>query len=202
MRPLGLDDITDQRAYEREREARRAEIIELKRLRRVAIGPIVSAVFENRATMRHQIQEMARAEKLTTDEQILAELAVYNPLVPGPGELSMTLFIELTEESALRKWLPELLGIERSVELVLGPPCSQLRLGAAVEPSHGAQLTRETTTAAVHYVKIFLDGDARRRFAAEPARIAIVHPSYRHETVLSMEQKASLIDDWSEDQES
>jgi len=93
---LTLDDIADLRAYERDRDAYRRQVIELKQRRRVAVGPIVSLVFENRETMRSQIQEMARAEKMVSDEQIQKELDVYNALIPEPGELSATLFIELT----------------------------------------------------------------------------------------------------------
>ena len=64
--PLTIDDIVDQRAYEREREAFRAHVIDLKRRRRVPVGPFVTLVFENRDTIRFQIQEMARAEKIIT----------------------------------------------------------------------------------------------------------------------------------------
>ena len=70
--------------------------------------------------MRFQVQEMARAERMTTDEQIQHELDVYNRLLPVPGELSATLFLELTNEADLRTWLPRLVGIERSVVLELG----------------------------------------------------------------------------------
>ncbi len=119
-RKLTLDDISDLRAYEREREAFRAHVIALKKRRRVSVGPFVTVVFENRDTIRFQIQEMARVEKLISDEAIEGELRAYNPLIPEPGELACTLFIELTSEVALREWLPRLVGIERSVELRIG----------------------------------------------------------------------------------
>ena len=114
-RPLTLADIADQRAYERERDEFRARVIAVKKLRRVSIGPVVTLTFESRLTMRFQVQEMARAEKMTTDEQIQHELDVYNRLLPSPGELSATLFLELTSEDQLRTWLPRLVGIERAV---------------------------------------------------------------------------------------
>jgi hypothetical protein len=142
LRPLSLDDIVDQRAYERERESFRAEVIALKRLRRVAIGPVVTVVFENRTTMRLQVQEMARAERMATDEQILHELEIYNPLIPAPGELSMTLFVELTNDADLRAWLPKLVGIERDVVLVLGEGAGTETVTALVDPAHEARLTR------------------------------------------------------------
>src|SRR4051794_5557729 len=118
-RKLTLDDITDLRAYEREREAFRAHVIEVKRDRRVAVGPIVTLLFENRDTIRFQVQEMARAERIMSDEGILTELGIYNPLIPEPGQLVATLFVELTSKELLMEWLPKLVGIERSVVLRL-----------------------------------------------------------------------------------
>ena len=118
--PLTLEDIADQRAYERERDEFRSKVIAAKRLRRVSVGPVVTFVFENRLTIRFQVQEMARAEKMVTDQQIQHELDVYNQLLPSPGELSATLFIELISEEDLRTWLPRLVGIERSCEMRVG----------------------------------------------------------------------------------
>src|SRR5205814_8255119 len=100
MHRLSLDDIVDLRAYEREPEAFRQSVIDLKKRRRIGLGPIVTLVFENRDTIRFQIQEMARAERMLRDEQIQAELHLYNRPIPGPGELSATLFIELTSKDA------------------------------------------------------------------------------------------------------
>jgi hypothetical protein len=79
---LTLDDIADLRAYEREREAFREQVIALKKRRRVGVGPFVTFVFENRETIRFQIQEMARVERILTDEGIQTELDTYNPLIP------------------------------------------------------------------------------------------------------------------------
>src|SRR3954467_2418348 len=120
MTKLSLDDIADLREYERERETFREHVIALKKKRRIALGPIVTLVFESRDTIRFQIQEMARAERMLTDEAIQTELDIYNPLVPEPGRLAATLFIELTTEEDLRTWLPRLVGIERSIRLHIG----------------------------------------------------------------------------------
>ena len=88
-RSLTLDDIADLPTYEREREAFRDHVIALKRRRRVAVGPLVTLLFENRDTIRFQIQEMARVERLATDAAIESELDAYNPLIPEPGGLSL-----------------------------------------------------------------------------------------------------------------
>ena len=81
-RKLTIDDILDLRAYERVRDESRAEVIELKKLRRITLGPVLTLMFENRVTMRSQIHEMIRAEKVMRDEQVMEELQAYNPLIP------------------------------------------------------------------------------------------------------------------------
>lgn len=189
---LTLDDIADLRAYEREREEFRDRIIALKRLRRVAVGPVVTLVFESRDTVRFQIQEMARAEKLISDEQIQAELDVYNPLVPELGRLTATLFIELTSNDEMKEWLPKLVGIERAIVLRLGDDDA---VRATVDEAHAEQLTREEVTASVHYVRFELTPEQVDRFATDAVTLTADHPSYAHAAPLTEETKASLVSD-------
>lgn len=193
MAKLTLADIADLRAYERERDEFRAAVIAAKRRRRIAVGPVVTFVFENALTMRFQIQEMARAEKMLTDEAIQGELDAYNPLIPEAGELSMTMFIELTSEGQLREWLPKLAGVERAVSIVIGDGTP---IPATLDAAHESQLTREEMTASVHYLRVTLGDDERAAFAAGPARIVIDHPHYQHEAELTDETRASLVADW------
>lgn len=193
MAKLTLDDIADLRAYEREREAFRAHIIEIKTRRRVHVGPFVTFVFESRDTIRFQIQEMARAEKILSDEGIETELRIYNPLIPDPGHLSTTMFIELTSDEQLREWLPKLVGVERAVELRVGPdgevvPCT-------VDPDHEKQLTREEITASVHYVGFALSPAQVEAFAAGPVVLAVTHPAYQHVLELTEGTRAELLGD-------
>jgi uncharacterized protein DUF3501 len=204
-RRLRLEDIEDIRAYERGRQEFRARVIDLKRRRRVAVGPVVTVVFENRDTIRFQVQEMARIEKMTSDAQIQAELDVYNPLIPGPGELSATVFVELTDEVSLREWLPKLVGIERALELRLGTGAAagtgaDGRGAAEVvrstpEEAHEEQLTREDVTSSVHYVRFLLGPEEVERFARGPVRLAVDHPAYHHEVELPDEVTAELLTD-------
>ena len=194
MAKLTIDDIVDLRAYEREREAFVDHVIELKKQRRVAVGPVVTLVFENQDTIRFQIQEMARAERMLTDEQIQGELDVYNPLIPEPGHLSATLFIELTTEADLREWLPKLVGIERSVVIEgdRGGGGSALRVAGEPEAAHAEQLTREDVTASVHYVSFSFTPAQVDAFAAGPVAIVSEHPDYRHRAELAPATIASL----------
>jgi hypothetical protein len=186
---LTLDDIADLRAYEREREAFRDRVIELKRRRRVSVGPIVTFVFENRETVRFQVQEMARAERMLTDEAIQTELDTYNPLIPEAGQLSATMFIELTDGQELRGWLPKLVGIERSPRLELADGTVVV---ATPEPAHSAQLTREETTASVHYVRFDLTEDQVAAVASGPVRLAVRHPNYDESATLPLVTVAEL----------
>ena len=194
--PLRLEDISDLRAYERERDELRRQVIELKRIRRVGIGPIVSVVLESRATIRFQVQEMVRAERIIEDVRVQDELDAYNPLIPGPGQLCLTLFLELTSEDLLREWLPKLVGIEQAVLLVIGEGDDALELRDDVEEAHASQLTREDVTSSVHYVRITVPEAARSRLATDRVVLRIDHPAYTHEVELSPETKASIVADW------
>jgi hypothetical protein len=191
MRKLTVDDIVDLRAYEREREEFRARVIALKKSRRIALGDLITIVFENTETMRFQIQEMARAEKMLRDEQIEHEVETYNELIPEPGELSATLFIEITDPDALRAWLPKLPGIQRHVAFDIAG--TEVR---GVEPDE-ERLTREDEiTSTVHYLRFSLPSAQQTAFVTGPVRIVVDHPAYQAETVLTDEQRATLAADF------
>jgi hypothetical protein len=195
MTKLTLDDIADARAYEREREHFRRTVMDLKQRRRVHVGPFVTLVFENRDTIRFQIQEMARVEKILTDEGIAHELQTYNPLIPEPGTLAATLFIELTDKEALVEWLPKLVGIEARLELRIGTGVDASVVPCVVDPEHEKQLTREEITASVHYVHFELGADDVDRFAEGPVQLAITHPAYQHVADLGDETRGELARD-------
>jgi hypothetical protein len=192
MSKLTLSDISDLRAYERERDDFRRDVIALKRRRRVALGEFVTLLFENEMTIRFQIQEMARAEKIIDDEAIETELRIYNPLIPEPGQLCATLFIELTSKDALMRWLSCLVGIERSVALRLSDGGL---VRAVVDEDHEKQLTREETTASVHYVRWQLTREQVERFVAGPVTLVANHAQYAFETPLSADTLAELATD-------
>ena len=192
MPPLTLADVLDLRAYERVREDYRARLIARKRDRRVALGPVMTLVFECLDTVRFQVQEMARAEKIISDEAIQVELDIYNRLLPGRGELSATLFIELTSDDALREWLPRLVGIERQ----LGFSIDGELVASVPEAEHAAALTRETVTPAVHYVRFGFTGAQVADFAgADDVALVATHPAYEVRTTLPPAVRQELLGD-------
>jgi Protein of unknown function (DUF3501) len=190
---LTIDDIADARAYERERDELRRRIIAMKKVRRVPVGPIISFVFENRDTIRFQVQEMARVERLFTDEAVQAELDTYNPLIPGGGALSASMFIELTSRAGMDEWLRRLVGVERSAALIIGQGRHEERIPGCVDDDHAGQLTRVEVTAAVHFVHFTLIPSQIDRFEREEVRLSVDHPAYHESTILSAAAKASLL---------
>jgi hypothetical protein len=187
-RKLTLDDIAEPRAYERERDSFRSHVIELKRRRRVHAGTILTLLFENRDTIRFQVQEMARAERILTDQGIQEELDVYNPMIPERGELCATMFIELTSDEQMREWLPKLVGIEQAVQFRL-PDGEVVR--CTVDPQHASQLTREHTTAAVHYISFAFTPEQAAGFG-EGTVLEVVHPAYTESVSLAPATVAEL----------
>jgi hypothetical protein len=135
---------------------------------------------------------MARAEKLLTDEAIQIELDVYNPLIPRPGTLSATLFIELTTKGDLEYWLPRLVGIERLAYIGLpdGP-----RVTATVDEEHAEKLTREDVTAAVHYVRFEFSPEQLAAFASGPVTLGVSHDNYAHSVSLAAPTVTELLRD-------
>jgi hypothetical protein len=191
MRKLTVDDIVDQRAYERERDDFRARIIELKKARRVALGELMTVVFENTDTMRFQIQEMARAERMLRDEQIAHEVETYNELLPDAGQLSATLFVEITDPGALREWLPKLVGLQDHVAI----EAAGVRSSATEVDEE--RLTREDDiTTTVHYLRFTFSPEQQAAFAAGPIVLRIDHPEYQASVELGDETRASLADDF------
>lgn len=190
--PLEPDDIADLRAYERVRDRYRAAVMAKKRLRRISLGPVVTVVFESIDTVRFQVQEMARAERIASDAGIRQELEVYNRLLPTADELSATLFIELTSEEQLRHWLPALVGIERHLVL---EPSGVPPARSVPERTHEAALSREGVTSAVHYLRIPCTHQQRRALATGNAALALTHPAAPHRTPLDPATCAELVAD-------
>ncbi len=192
---LTIDDIADIRAYERERDEFRTHIIALKKKRRIHVGAFQTLLFENRDTIRFQIQEMSRVEKITTDEGIQVELDIYNPLISRPGRLCATLFLELTSDEQLREWLPKLVGVERSYELHLGVGDNLRTIKGQLDSGQEEMLTRDDTTAAVNYLFWDLTPDDTAALKAGPATLVCTHPAYLEEAELTDLNRESLVND-------
>src|SRR6476660_10284939 len=105
MNPISASDISNLHEYELERPDFRRRVMELKSRRRIPLGPLMTVVFENRDTVRFQIQEMLRVERIVQPEKVQHEVETYNELLPGPGEVAATLFIEITDPARIQRAL-------------------------------------------------------------------------------------------------
>src|SRR5262245_35742384 len=117
MRPVELTDLLGRERYGQSRDPIRRRLVEHKRSRRVPVGERMSLVFEDRATVWYQTQEMLWVEHITDLDAIRAELEVYIGLVPHEDELSATLFVEIAEPARMREELDRLVGLDRHVHL-------------------------------------------------------------------------------------
>ncbi len=190
MQEIRFDEVKNLYEYEKVREAFRCDIIALKVRRRVAVGDRLSFLFENRRTVLFQIQEMIRAERIVADERIQDEIDVYNELIPGPGELSATMMIEIEEKSRVKPELDRFMGIDsgRSVWLQVG---RDRAIAGRFEAGH----SKEDKLAAVHFVRFALPDAAREAFGREPVAIVVEHPQYRARAELPPEVRAALLED-------
>ncbi len=190
MQEIRFDEVKNLYEYEKVREAFRRDIIALKVRRRVAVGDRLSFLFENRRTVLFQIQEMIRAERIVADERIQDEIDVYNELIPGPGELSATMMIEIEEKSRVKPELDRFMGIDsgRSVWLQVG---RDRAIAGRFEAGH----SKEDKLAAVHFVRFALPDAAREAFGREPVAIVVEHPHYRARAELPPEVRAALLED-------
>jgi hypothetical protein len=192
LRRLTLEEILAPESYALVRDDYRARVIEHKSDRRVSVGDKVTLVFEDRETVRYQVQEMARIEGIRDPNGIQQELDVYNELVPGSAELSATLFIEIPDLSLVKRELDDLLGIDECVALVIGAEDTETLVRARFDER---QMEADRISA-VHYLRFAFTADQIERFAGrELLRLRIDHPSYRHETELCERTRASLLRD-------
>jgi hypothetical protein len=176
--------------YELARPEFRRRVIHLKGRRRVAVGPLVTLVFENRDTALFQIQEMLRAERIVDPAKVQDEIDVYNTLLPDRGEVAATLFIEITDESRVKPVLDAFIGLDegKSLRMAIGGG----EYFAKFEAGHG----REDKISAVHYVRFPLGEKGRAALeSGEAARLVLEHGDYRETAALPRETVAELIED-------
>lgn len=182
-------EILDLNAYDQVREDTIRRIIALKNLRRVALGDRISLAFECKETVLFQIQEMLRVERIYEEPRIREEMAVYDGILPRDGELSATLFIEITSQDRVATDLNSLFGIEECLWIEIG---DAHRLQAWFEPGH----SKEDKISAVHYVRFRLTPAMREAFTSgAQVVISVDHPRYHARTELPPAQVAELARD-------
>ncbi|MEO6939113.1 MAG: DUF3501 family protein [Candidatus Kapaibacterium sp.] len=193
MRPIELSDVKNIYEYEKIRNDNRTSIIAEKKNRRVALGPNMTFIFENRNTVLFQIQEMLRTERIITDEGMQSEVDVYNALIPGDSELSATLLVEITDKDQIRPILDSLVGLgHNSIFLVIG----EHEIPAIFDEAQSSV----DRISAVQYLRWQLNETDVEQMRSSQAPVTMIsrHKNYAYSTTLTNEQRASLLADLSE----
>ena len=180
MKKVERGEIVDYVTYEEGRGAVRESAMKAKAARRVHVGPHLTFLFENHETIRYQIQEMMRAERMVKEADIVHEIETYNELLGGPGEIGATLLVELDSPAEraekLTKWLdlPKHLYAKRAD-------------GTKAHARYDERQVGDTRVSSVQYLKFEVGSQA-------PLAVGCDHPDpdLKHETTLGPDQRAAL----------
>jgi hypothetical protein len=189
---IELKDVLNFFEYEKVREEVRRRVIAMKRQRRVPVGSYLSFVFENRDTVLFQIQEMCRVERITDDARIQDEIDVYSAMLPGPGELSATLMIEIEDKEQIQPVLDRFMGIDtgQRVWLQIGK-----EFAVSGEFEAGRSDEEKGRLSAVHFVRFAFPPEAIRAFKDADVWLVVDQPGEKARTQLSADTKAALLED-------
>ena len=180
-------------AYARERTAFRARVMEHKKRRTVTLGEHLRLIFEDELTIRYQVQEMLRIERLFEESGIQEELDAYNPLVPDGRNFKATMMLEYPDPDERRRELARLKGIEDKVWIeVEGQP----RVWAVADED--LERENEEKTSSVHFLRFDLGEPAAQALKRGVAlSIGVEHPQYRASVLTPREARDALVKDLS-----
>lgn len=185
-------DILPMDAFIAVRQEKRAEVVAMKKHRRVSLGPHATFYFENFETMWWQVQEMLYIEK-GGEEQVADELAAYAPLVPKGAELVATFMLEIDEPVRRARVLGSLGGVDQALFIEVDG------LRAQAVPEDDAERNREDgKTSSVHFLRFPLNAQQIAAFRKPGARILIgcEHPNYGHLAIVNEDTRAALAKDF------
>ena len=193
MSTITRDSLMTLEAYTKQRKTHKSGIIAHRRLRSVRLGEHLNLQFEDEQTVRYQIQEMLRIEKIFDEDGIQAEIDAYAPLVPDGSNWKATMLIEYPDEHERRRELARLIGVEDRLFV-------EVEGHARVYAIADEDLDRENDekTSAVHFVRFEFTPEARLAVRAGAAvKLGCDHHNYPAHAAIAAETLASLAGDLS-----
>lgn len=189
MRKITIADILDLTTYEKQRREIRARMMDVKNQRRIHVGPNATYLFETYETMWYQVQEMTRAERIVEEEGIQAEIDVYNELVPEKSQLCASLFIEVIDVEARKKFLSKIVTLPAHTYLTVRDE----KVMAAFDARQGS----EDKLSSVQYVKFTLTDNQAEAFGKTDTIVTFGfdHPLYNFTYTLNPIEKATFYED-------
>ena len=192
MPQIARESLLSLEAYARSRSEFRARAIDHKRQRTVHLGEHVTLLFEDELTVRYQIQEMLRIERIFEEEGIRSELDAYNPLIPDGSNWKATMLLEYPDPDERRERLAELKGIERQVWVQV-EGCERVRAIA----DEDLKRENDEKTSSVHFLRFELRPEmiaALRRDAA--LSMGVDHPRYQANVQIDPQTRSALAEDF------
>ncbi len=189
---LRKKDLYKLEEYSIERKKFRDEVLMIKRNRSVLVGGHINLLFENSLTIKYQIQEMLRIEKIFEYKAIQEELDTYNPLIPDGTNLKATLLIEYADVVERREQLKKLKGVEKKIWIKVGNSDS-------IFPIADEDLEREdgSKTSAVHFLRWEFNKNQINDFKNNCSiSIGVNHPEYSSSLILSELIRSELVKDF------
>jgi hypothetical protein len=183
VKPVERAEILDYVTYQEGRDAFREEIFAVKAARRLHIGEYLTLLFENRLTMRYQIQEMVRAERIVKESDIQHEIDTYNEVLGGDGEFGCTLLIEIDDPTVRDVKLKEWWNLPEKMYLLLED-------GSRVWATFDERQRGDDRVSSVQYMKFNTGGRV-------PIAAGVDLPEFQAETSLTAEQREALREDLS-----
>ena len=191
MENLTFDSLLSLKDYDEKREQIRTDVIKHKKHRSVMIGEHIILLFEDFKTIRYQVQEMLRIEKITKKEDVEDELGAYAPLIPDGNNLKATMLIMYPNVSQRKKMLTKLNGIENEVWI-----CADNLKRVFAIADEDLERSNERKTSAVHFLRFQFDEEYIKSIKnAKNISIGTNHSDYEFSTELSDNIAESLLDD-------
>ena len=181
MKRVTRQEILDYVTYEEQRDKLRKKIMKIKDLRRINVGGVLSFLFENTDTVRYQIQEMIRVERIVKETDILHEIKTYNELLGNSGELGCTLLIEIDDSEERQEKLIQWLDLPNHLYL-------SLEDGSRIRARFDERQVGDSRLSSVQYIKFDSGGKT-------PVAIGSDLPLLKAETNLTADQKKALTED-------
>jgi hypothetical protein len=190
---ITADNLMTLEAYSKWRKLHHGEVIAHRKLRSVHLGEHITVQFESELSMRYQIQEMLRIEKIFEEEGIQQEIDAYAPLVPDGGNWKATMLIEYPDENERRRELARLIGVEDRMFV-------EIEGHGRVYAIADEDLDRENDekTSSVHFLRFELTPAMRAAVKAGAAvKLGCDHTNYPAHVTIAPEALASLASDLS-----
>jgi Protein of unknown function (DUF3501) len=176
MQKLARQDLMTLEQYSIERPRLRSEVIAHKQRRTVQVGPNMTWCFEDRTTIRYQVLEMLRAERIFESAGIQDELDAYNPLIPSGSDWKVTLLLEFPEPEARRAALAKLIGVEDRCWV----RASEMERVFAIA-DEDIDRENDEKTSAVHFLRFDLTPSMITALKdGAPLSLGVDHDNYHH----------------------